>query len=155
MHAAVGHEHGLVNPGVTFVPALQARRGPEVVLVVVARAFAGDRGDRGVGVLDHAEVLHEDVRAVVGVDGGAHVEASEAVGAREDPVRATGAHLAVDALAGDLSAHHLEDRTVTERTGADRHGLLQDPGESELVDELHVRGSPFDCWKRAGILAAG
>src|SRR5258706_8487766 len=137
MHAAIGDEDGLVDPGVALVAGLQAQCGAEVVVAVVARALAGEGRQCSVGLLDDAEVLDVDARPVVGQQRRAHIEAPEAVVAREDPVGAAGAHLAADALAGDFAADDLEDAAVPEGAGAHRDGRLELCGERELVNQLH------------------
>src|SRR6202022_4833909 len=77
--APLADEDRLVDPRVALVAGLQPQAGAEVMLVVVAGALSADCREGGRGVLDDAGVLHVDVRAVVRVQRGAHVEPPEAV----------------------------------------------------------------------------
>src|SRR5262245_594424 len=130
-------EDRLVHPLVPRIPSLEARAGPEVVLVPVARALARVRGKRSLGVLDHAEVLDVDVGAVVRVKREPHVEAAPSVRPDEDPVRAARADRAANAVTPHLARANLADAAGAERARADRHRLRELGGEVELVNELH------------------
>jgi hypothetical protein len=86
--------------------------GDDVVepLVLLARRFVS-RGRAEVPCLEvqYAAVVRVDERAVVGLDGGAHVNLADAVGPDEKPVPASRQNLAGDLRAEHLAAFHIND----------------------------------------------
>ena len=113
------HRQHVVQPGIARVAGFEARLREKIGFAKFGLAIAGQRRTSGFGDMRTTEVLHVDMRTVVGEECRAHIEMAKAVGVDQQPVTAAGQNLACQAGTLEATAGHFHNETVTMGACAD------------------------------------